>query len=255
MTSTPPANVIQWLPDDFIVVIDDPGNIGNYTERIYELTCRTDFSSPGFCMIDAGNRVTSSEFRRLMVTLKESLAGMHVRKTGSTLVYLSMARFDQQESTKPHLDGGPEECFLMLGYEPSEVAAEITILDYARCAHDLGLSPNEFLAKHNPMFGNADVLQPYATPLPKFRESRYYIVCVNNSSRDAGLSNYWQGNLHTATITTPDETRRRIIDSTMIATADISGADQVTPEDQLEFITTSVVLRRGYDKPHLVDDD
>ncbi len=39
----------------------------------------------------------------------------------------------------------------MLGYEPSEVDSKLEISDYTRCAHDLGLSSDEFMAEHNPM--------------------------------------------------------------------------------------------------------
>ncbi len=59
--------------------------------------------------------------------------------------------FDQQETTRPHLEGGREKCLLTLGYEPSEVDLELEISDYTRCALDLGLSSDEFMAEHNPM--------------------------------------------------------------------------------------------------------
>jgi len=47
----------------------------------------------------------------MMVDLKRAMARVHESVTGNTLIYLSAARFDQQTTTKPHLDGGPDECF------------------------------------------------------------------------------------------------------------------------------------------------
>ena len=125
----------------------------------------------------------SVAFRQLMVDIKREMATIHGSRTDETLVYLSAIRFDQQESTKPHLDGGPEECFLMLGYEPSEISSELEISDYAKCAFDLGLSPKEFMAKHNPIFKSGqDLLGLYVTRVPCFSANSFQIVCINNSS-------------------------------------------------------------------------
>ena len=191
-----------------------------------------------------------------MVDLKREMAAIHESRTGSTLIYLSAARFDQQTTTKPHLDGGPDECFLMLGYEPSDVDAELEISDYSRCAFDLGISPKEFMAKHNPMFQTGyEMLRPYTTRIPCFSPTDYQIILINNSSAPFSRDHpRLQGTLHTATILTPDESKRRVVNSTMIASAPATTPDIVTESEQQEFITTSVVRRRGYDKPHLDDD-
>src|SRR5438105_4922610 len=99
-----------------------------------------------------------------MVALKRRLQGIHRSRARRDLVFLSAARFDQQVTTKPHRDGGPEECFLMLGYEPSQVRAEILISDFSRCAQDMGMTPGQWLEAHNPMFRpGADLLRPYTT--------------------------------------------------------------------------------------------
>ena len=64
----------------------------------------------------------------------------------------------------------------------------------------------------------------------------------------------WQGTLHTATILTPDESKRRVINSTMIAVAPAGTPETITELQQKEFVTTSTIHRRGYDKQHLEDD-
>ncbi len=250
------ANTVKHT-EESICIRPSSSDVGSIAVEIYDRVCRADFDSPGFCLFSLGDSVDSVGLRRLMVDLKREMKAIHEARTGNTLVYLSATRFDQQVTTRLHLDGGPDECFLMLGYEPSEVESAISIADYARCAFDLGLSPKDFMSKHNPMFGSGDeVLQPYTTRVPCFSSSEFQIVCINNSS--AAYSStlpLWQGTLHTATILTPDESKRRIINSTMIASAPRGTLDTITELQQEQFITTSAVRRQGYDKQHLEDDD
>ncbi len=144
----------------------------------------------------------------------------------------------------------------MLGYEPSEVAAELVMADFSKCAFDLGMSPGEFLEKHNPMFkAGQRLLEPYLTRVSCFRHDRANIVVINNSlPSDCSDSASWKGVLHSATIPQPDESRRRIINSTMIASVPLGSAEPVSASDLQEFISTSAVRRQGYDKTHLEDD-
>lgn len=244
-----------WSPDSFCLISDTPDS-RSLAALIYERTCRTDFTQPGFCVVDVGSAIDSKTFRRLMLEIKHDMAAIHEAQSGNTLIYLSTARFDQQESTRPHLDGGPDECFLMLGYEPSSVDSELEITDYAKCAFDLELTPKDLLVKHNPMFATGfDILRPYTTRVPCFSKTNFQIVCINNSSAAFSLSNpAWQGTLHTATILTPNENERRVINSTMIASAPAGTPDSVDASTLREFASTTAVRRRGYDKRHLADD-
>src|SRR5688500_9602851 len=120
------AKAITW-PRDSICICPSSLDVQSIAADIYNRTCRTDFDAPGFCVVNAGHRIDSVAFRRLMGDLKRTMAEIHESKTGNTLIYLSAARFDQQQTTRPHLDGGPDECFLMLGYDPSDVDAELEI--------------------------------------------------------------------------------------------------------------------------------
>jgi hypothetical protein len=248
--------VLAW-PRDSICIRSTTLDVDSIASQLYERTCRTDFDAPGFCLFNAGSAIDSTAFRRLMVDLKRAMATIYETHAGKTLVYLSAARFDQQETTKPHLDGGPPECFLMLGYEPSEVDAELEISDYAKCAFDLGLSPKEFMARHNPMFHSGyEMLRPYSTRIPCFSKTNFQIVCVNNSYAPYSRTEpAWQGTLHTARILTPDESKRRVINSTMIASADLGTADAIDDLQLTDFLTTSLVRRKGYDKAHLDEND
>ena len=221
---------------------------------IYESVCRTEFNAPGFCLVNVGPNIGSVAFRQLMVDLKGKMAAIHEKATGNTLIYISAARFDQQNSTKPHLDGGPDESLIMLGYEPSEIESEIEISDYTRSAADLGISPKEFMAHHNPMFRSGhESLRPYATRIPCFSHVNFQILIINNSSA-AFDGKSWQGTLHTATMPAPDESKRRVINSMMIASAPIGTPDSISAVELLDFINTALVRRRGYDKTHLEDD-
>ncbi|WP_145097973.1 hypothetical protein [Anatilimnocola aggregata] len=144
----------------------------------------------------------------------------------------------------------------MLGYEPSEVESEIQIADYARCAFDLGISPQNFLTRHNPMFHSGQtLLAPYVTRLSCFAPTDYQIVCINNLAAPFSREQpRWQGTLHTATILSPDDSRRRVINSTMIGPLPLGIAPAISPEQLHGFVVTTEVRRQGYDKRHLSDD-
>lgn len=240
---------------DLICLRPESFDVGAVAAEVYARTCRVDFEAPGFCLVNLGQSLDSVGFRQRMVDLKGAMARVHEARTGKSLSYLSAGRFDQQTTTKPHLDGGPEECFLMLGYEPSAVESELEICDYARCAFDLGLTPQELLAQHNPMFAAGyEILRPYATLLPCFSRTDFQVVCINNSSAPlGGDSPGWQGTLHAASIPVPDESLRRVVNSTLIASVEAGTAEAISAEQIEEFVHSPRVRRRGYDKTHLED--
>ncbi len=246
---------VCWT-DELICIHPSENDASSIAEDVYERTCRTDFAMPGFCIVKLGRSVHSAVCRQLMLDLKTEMSKIHHGHRKCSLNYLSAARFDQQETTRLHLDGGPEECFLMLGYEPSEVDSLIEICDYTQCAYDLGLAPEELMKQHNPMFHpNSDVLSSYTMPISCFSADEYQIICINNSSAKYEPENpKWQGTLHTATILTPDESKRRVVNSTMISSVPAGTADSVSPMELREFATTTSVRRKGYYNPHLEDD-
>ncbi len=239
------VKAIPWSTDS-IYLRPSLLDVQSMAATLYDRTCRTNFDAPGFCVVNVGQAIDSVAFRQLMVALKQAMAAIHEHRTRNTLIYLSAMRFDQQETTRPHLDGGPGECLLMLGYEPSDVESELDISDYTKCAFDLGFSPKEFMAQHNPMFqAGYEVLKPYTTRISCFSRTDYQIICINNSSAPFSQDQpRWQGTLHTATILTPDDAKQRIVNSTMIAPAPIGASDEITQSQQREFTTTSVVRRR-----------
>lgn len=213
-----------------------------FANRVYQLVCRTDFDAPGFCLIDLGADCGSVELRRFMVAFKGELADIHRRQSSRDLVYISASRFDQQTTTKLHRDSGPDESMLMLGYEQSEVPAVLTMADYARCAFDLGISARQFLDDHNPMFKTGQrLLDPYLSPVECFRHDHANVLLVNNSMADELGS--WKGVLHTATIPRPDEAKRRVINSTLLASVPADSPAPLSADQLDEFLTTTVVRR------------
>jgi hypothetical protein len=228
---------MAW-PRDLICLRLTTLNPSSIAETVYDLSCRTNFDAPGFCVVHPDAVADAVSLRRLMVDLKSAMDAIHASRTGGRLSYLSASSFDQKLTTKPHLDGGPDECLLMLGYEPTNVRSRIEILDYARCAFGLGLTPKTFMARHNPLFGDGcRLLEPYRIQIPCFPSADYKILCVNNSSAPYSADHStWQGVLHAAVIEAANEADERILNSTMIAAVPPDGDHGLSRAEQLAFI-------------------
>jgi hypothetical protein len=245
----------SWSEADFC--LSATADVAEVAATVYDRVCRTDFEAPGFCLINLGKSISSQVLRRFMLALKDEVRNLHRARLGRHLIVVSAARFDQQVTTKPHRDGGPDECLLLLGYEPSRVRAELRMSDYARCAFDMALTPAEFLEKHNPMYAaNARLLEDYTTRVTCFSSDCNQLLVINNSSAAYSKETpRWQGVLHTATILNPDASHRRVVNSMMVASAPTDDIpDPISAVEQDEFARTSLVRRAGYDKPELADD-
>lgn len=245
-----------WTPADFCLTesfVHAQGHTAELARELYRRVCRTDFSVAGFCLCDLGTEPSSEQFRRLMIDLVHAMGEIHRVHSGHDLAMVSAARFDQQVTTKPHRDGGPNECFLMLGYEPSPIRSTLSMSDYARCAFDLGLTPAEFLEQHNPMFAaGLQLLQDYTTRVDCFSNRHYQLLLINNSiAAYSDTVPVWQGVLHTAAIENPDASVCRVVNSIMVASVPADSATAVSHGEQEEFVRTKQVRRRGYDKPEL----
>jgi hypothetical protein len=213
-------------------------------ERAYSLAWRGDFTAPGFCLLDAGPGVDSQTLRQWMVLLKGLLGEIAQRRTGKPFRLRSVGRFDQQETTKFHLDGAPERSMLMLGYEPSRVKSRLFLADYSHAAFDLGITPQQFLSDLNPMFRKGEEhLAPYATELPQPEPGHARILLVNNSSlpfTEARTNPL--GLMHKAIIVTPDGAEQRVVNSTMLVTE----GEEIGSEERDEFVTTDKLSPKVY---------
>src|SRR5262245_41884745 len=152
-------------------------------EKVFNLIWWVDFTAPGFAVLDTGPVLDSHALRSWMVDLKQRLSEIAVRRGRGSFTYRSMARFDQQETTKFHLDGAPEQSMLVLGYEPSKVVSRLVLADYTRAAFDLGVTPEQFLTEFNPMYRKGEeLLGRYVTELPQPTEGHSRMLLINNSS-------------------------------------------------------------------------
>ena len=235
---------VMWETGDFSFDISESPErfLAANAERIFGAVWRFDFTAPGFCQLDLGRGMGSHDLRSLMIRLKERLGEVAARRGGVPFRFRSMGRFDQQETTKFHLDGAPDRSLLMLGYEPSEVRSRLLLADYAHCAYDLDIEPRRFLAEFNPMYRmGEEVLAEYVTELPQSADGHSRILLINNSSLPytADRTNPL-GVLHKAEILGPDESERRIVNSIMLA---VGGPEEVGDEALRAFVATEEISR------------
>lgn len=226
----------MWTPDAYCLDLSGMPSAA-LAERAFDLVWRFDFTAPGFCVLDAGPGVDSHTLRLWMVQLKERLSTIGAGRGSGRFAYRSMARFDQQQTTKFHLDGGPDQAMLMLGYEPSRVRSRLMLADYTRAAFDLGITPQQFLHQFNSMYRRgAELLERYVTELPAPADGHSRILLVNNSALP--FTEGWPnplGVMHKADIVNANAAERRIVNSTMLVVGD---SDELAPAQQQAFITT-----------------
>jgi hypothetical protein len=212
--------------------------------KVFDLAWRFDFATPGFCLLDTSSAVDSHTLRFWMVDLKERLSEVAVRRGRRPFMFRWLARFDQQETTKFHLDGAPAQSMLMLGYEPSNVRSRLFLADYTRAAFDLGITPQQFLNDFNPMYRKGEeLLNQYVTELPKPTEGHASILLVCNSSLPFTVDGANSlGVMHKAEIVNPSESEHRFVNSAMLVTEGI----EISPETKREFLTTNNISKKDY---------
>lgn len=184
--------------------------------EIHNKVLRHDLSEPGFYWLDAGV-LDSHELRRKMIEISKTFKGFEI---------YSMSRFDQQNTTKFHLDGGPIPNILVLGYEPSKVKSRLFLADHPCAANDIRVDPKALVTKA--MFGKDEELQPYVTELPQPQEGHSYILFINN---EAVL-----GVMHKAEIE-KNPAELRMVNSIMLASLE-GDHSRYTDEDLEEYIAT-----------------
>ena len=108
-------------------------------ERVFDTVWRST-SRPPASACWTWDRPSTRTLRSLMLDLKDRLSEVDASEPASGCLSV-LGRFDQQETTKFHLDGAPDESLLVLGYEPSNVRSRPCLADYSRCVLDLGIEP------------------------------------------------------------------------------------------------------------------
>jgi hypothetical protein len=232
----------MWSKNRYYII---PSDFKTTVSLVYSQVFRSDFNNPGFSLIDFGKKFNSNSLREYMVELKSELSEILKKKSNKKLNYLSMGRFNQQTTTKHHLDGAPDESFLMLGYEPTVVKSKLFLSDYAKLAYDLCITPRTYLDEHNPMFKEGEeMLLKYTTEVDGFNNEHFQIVLINNSSLNFNEQNLL-GVLHKAIIINPQPDKDRIINSTMIFSVHLDEIEEFDQNKQEAFINTDLISRQA----------
>lgn len=235
----------MYLPPSYFTFLEklpEKEEVSRLAALLFPRVFRTDFTQPGFGLIQFDCPVDSHHLRQCMISLKEVLSDLHQQEFGSRLAYLSLGRFDQQVTAKFHLDGSPEIAFLMLGYEASGIDSQLAIADYSRAAHELGITPRQFLDDYNPIFARGErELARCVTHLEMFALGKDHILLINNSSQPYhAQKNHQLGVMHQATIPDPSGAKSRVVNSTMIGLEH----DTVFAVDADHFIRTEGVVEK-----------
>jgi hypothetical protein len=226
------------LPDAYFTQLDgfpDAESLAAAADRVFAQVFRRDFTAPGFALVSLGREAGSADLRCFMVALKEALNDRYRALTGRRLGYALMGRYNQQTTTRFHIDGSPDEAYLMLGYEPTAVISELSAADFTRAAHDWGVTPKLLLTERNPMYRDHErQIAPYATRLEAFDPAASQVVLLNNSSL-AYDGTTFLGVMHKAVIPEPRPEQDRVINSTLIVTLSDSEPEAISAEAQRTF--------------------
>jgi len=224
----------------YFIQQDETSSPATLAAAVYRLVCRTSFAAPGFALIRQTQIKSSKEQRQAMIELKENLSIMHQAMVGPPLEWFTLNRFDQKETTRPHRDAGPAQSVLIIGYEPSKIRSDLWVADYSACAHQLGLSPLQFLEEFNPMYAKGmHHLAPYVMPVEDFDSKHFNMLVVNNSSTALDRqAQHWQGLLHSAAMRGRVNGGTRIINSAMIAPQQSDGHKALSAEAVEHFLSS-----------------
>lgn len=168
----------------------------------------------GYYLLDAGV-LSSQALRKRMFEIKDMFNEFQ------PFGIYSLTRFDQQETTRFHQDGGPDFNILILGYEPSNVRSRLYIADHVRAANASSVTTQHIISEA--MYGGEDFLVGHIMKLPYFKADHSYILIINNS-KELGV-------MHKAIIDkNPKELR--IVNSIMLNL----GKDEISEKEQQQFL-------------------
>lgn len=207
-------------------------------EKVFRIKC----NQPGFMVLDFGKQFSSELLRQKMVEIKNKLNSLVQENFNKELHYQWLGRFDQQTTTKLHIDNAPHESFLMLGYEPTVIQSELYFADFAKFCQDQKITETIFFEDYNPLFEtNEQKLLEYITKVGSFFADHFKIVLMNNSH--INTENSTKGVLHQAKIIHSDLTKERIINSMMFYMETIQEKLRSSKQEEQEFISTTKISR------------
>lgn len=208
-------------------------------DKVYVNVFRRDYEHSGFAVLSFKDDMGSELLRRNMIALKRGLSERCEHDFGEELDYSWLTRFDQQTTTKYHRDNAPEDSFLLLGYEPTNIESRLLFADYHQFISDNNIPVDEYYERHNPMFKDGeDELTPYITEVEDFNKSTYKIVIINNSDLNSEKT---FGVLHKAEMITKDLSQARVVNSMMLYLKPADTPLSKTRKDEMQFIATDEI--------------
>lgn len=208
-------------------------------DKVYVNVFRRDYEHSGFAVLSFKDDIGSELLRRNMIALKRGLSERCEHDFGEELDYSWLTRFDQQTTTKYHRDNAPEDSFLLLGYEPTNIESRLLFADYHQFISDNNIPVDEYYERHNPMFKDGeDELTPYITEVEDFNKSTYKIVIINNSDLNSEKT---FGVLHKAEMITKDLSQARVVNSMMLYLKPADTPLSKTRKDEMQFIATDEI--------------
>ncbi|MBA6316055.1 hypothetical protein [Cellulophaga baltica] len=216
-------------------------NIKKLAKYSVEEVFRANTDAPGFVLLDFGKSLSSYKLREIMVNLKKELSSFTISEYNKKLSYHWLVRFDQQEDTPFHVDNAAEESFLMLGYEPSEIASELYIADYHKFATNNEFAPTDYLRNFTPVYQEDEsLLRPFSTKIASFHKDTYKIVLINNSKPKPVANTL--GVFHKAKIVRKDLKKSRIVNSMIINMLPANKIIDNEPDEE-EFLKTALISK------------
>lgn len=203
---------------------------------------RNDFTQPGVALLDGGTTGEPRAFREFLWKLVQGMDAQFQKQHNKKLWMVSAVHMNQKYSTQAHIDAGPAEGLLILGYEPTAVKSQICVTDYIQYAQSIGQPVPTFLreypSKHQE---HLKKMVPFTTELLAFQPDRYQVVIFNNSSLTLesckrGMHGML-GVMHQASIDDQaDEKHERIINSIMLGVASLDALSLYGDDDLQKFI-------------------
>ena len=85
-------SITTYSMNDYVITAHGNSVHSESMQDVYARVCRTDFSAPGFCLIDLGPKSNSIDMRKAMVAIKRGLQAIVRDNSQRDLLYLSAER-------------------------------------------------------------------------------------------------------------------------------------------------------------------
>lgn len=182
---------------------------------------RRSLDARGWAYLELGADMDRRRMREAMRAVADGLSRTEQQLHARGLAPTALTQFDQGETTPFHVDGGPDESVLILGYEPTPRVSVLRVACLPTCAAARGDSPRAFLAAF-PRGIPADhaSVRAHAAEVT-IHSARWPIVVLCNSVADPGEG--WLGVLHQAELAA-EPRGERVVNTVHLGACSIADA-------------------------------